>query len=254
MDTIKTKKVVLDGKATFVPDTKKLDAFINKNKDALVEIYGDAGFKNIEEFQRVATEIDGALTSGGIEQLQVLANRNVFIASIGRIAGAKAAALTGGPALVFAGIGGNVANKLVANKSGKEIRALLANAFVDPEFARTLLLPYVDTNKDVVSKAIDSYLINAFGVGTRGAQEQVVEERKEELPAEVPVSSIVPESRLNTNMVSPINIAGAPTTDTGAVNPNTLARGQQLFSGPGEITFAAKGGIMNTKKAFQRVA
>jgi hypothetical protein len=47
---------------------------------------------------------------------------------------------------------------------------------------------------------------------------------------------------------------GTPTTDTGAVNPTTLARGQQLFSGPGEITFAAKGGIMNTKKAFQRVA
>ena len=54
--------------------------------------------------------------------------------------------------------------------------------------------------------------------------------------------------------VSPVNFAQAPTTDTGAVNPNTLARGQQLFSGPGEITFAAKGGIMNTKKAFQRVA
>ena len=53
---------------------------------------------------------------------------------------------------------------------------------------------------------------------------------------------------------NPVGMVGTPTTDTGAVNPNTLARGQQLFSGPGEITFAAKGGIMNTKKAFQRVA
>ena len=53
---------------------------------------------------------------------------------------------------------------------------------------------------------------------------------------------------------NPVGIIGTPTTDTGAVNPTTLARGQQLFSGPGEITFAAKGGIMNTKKAFQRVA
>ena len=254
MDNIKTKKVVIDGQATFVPDTKKLDAFINKNKDALIEIYGDAGFKNIEEFQRVATEIDGALTSGGMEQLQVLANRNVFIASVGRILGTKVAALTGGPALVFAGIGGNVANKLVANRSGKEIRALLANAFVDPEFARTLLLPYVDANKDVVSKSINSYLVNAFGVGTREAQEEVAEEREENLPAEVPVSSIIPESRLNTEMISPINIARTQTANTEAINPNTLTRGQQLFSGPGEITFAAKGGIMNTKKAFQRVA
>jgi hypothetical protein len=254
MDTIKTKKVVIDGKTTFVPDTKKLDSFINKNKDALVEIYGEGGFKNIEEFQRVLTQIDGALTSGGVEQLQVLANRNVFIASVGRIAGTKVAALTGGPALVFAGIGGNIANKLVANRSGKEIRALLANAFVDPEFARTLLLPYVDNNVDTVSKAIDSYLINAFGVGTRDIQEEVTEERQEELPAEVPVSSIVPESRLNTSMINPVSMRGTPTMDIGAINPNTMARGQQLFGGPGEITFAAKGGIMNTKKAFQRVA
>ena len=131
---------------------------------------------------------------------------------------------------------------------------MLANAFVDPEFARTLLLPYVDANKDVVSKSINSYLVNAFGVGTREAQEEVAEEREENLPAEVPVSSIIPESRLNTEMISPINIARTQTANTEAINPNTLTRGQQLFSGPGEITFAAKGGIMNTKKAFQRVA
>ena len=80
------------------------------------------------------------------------------------------------------------------------------------------------------------------------------EERQEELPAEVPVSSIVPESRLNTSMINPVSMRGTPTMDTGAINPNTMARGQQLFGGPGEITFAAKGGIMNSKKAFQRVA
>jgi len=33
---------------------------------------------------------------------------------------------------------------------------------------------------------------------------------------------------------------------------NTMERGQQLFKN--DITFAAKGGIMNTRKAFQRVA
>jgi len=63
----------------------------------------------------------------------------------------------------------------------------------------------------------------------------------------------IPESRL-ASIVNPVGMQGTPTMDTGAMNPNTMARGQQLFSGPGEITFAAKGGIMNTKKAFQRVA
>ena len=63
----------------------------------------------------------------------------------------------------------------------------------------------------------------------------------------------IPESRL-ASVVNPVGMQGTPTMDTGAMNPNTMARGQQLFGGPGEITFAAKGGIMNTKKAFQRVA
>ena len=56
------------------------------------------------------------------------------------------------------------------------------------------------------------------------------------VPTEVNVSSINPASRLATGF-----------------NQNTFAQGQQLFNDPGEITFAAKGGIMNTKKAFQRV-
>ncbi len=63
----------------------------------------------------------------------------------------------------------------------------------------------------------------------------------------------IPESRL-ASIVNPVGMQGTPTADTGTMNPNTMARGQQLFGGPGEITFAAKGGIMNTKKAFQRVA
>jgi hypothetical protein len=68
-----------------------------------------------------------------------------------------------------------------------------------------------------------------------------------------------PESRLaNTNMASPIgavDMAAMPTTaDTGPMNMNTMARGQQLFGGPGEITFAAQGGIMNARKPIQRVA
>jgi hypothetical protein len=60
------------------------------------------------------------------------------------------------------------------------------------------------------------------------------------------------ESRLaNTSL---FNAAGMRGTPTNVINPNTMAKGSQLFNRPGEITFAAKGGIMNTAKAFQRVA
>ena len=51
--------------------------------------------------------------------------------------------------------------------------------------------------------------------------------------------------------VNPAGIIGTPTTTTGTVDQNLLARGRNVF--PNSITFAAKGGIMNTKKAFQRV-
>ena len=57
-------------------------------------------------------------------------------------------------------------------------------------------------------------------------------------------------SRLSqTSLVNPAGMFGV---STGQINPNTLAKGQQLFKN--DITFAAKGGIMNTTKAFQRVA
>ena len=65
-----------------------------------------------------------------------------------------------------------------------------------------------------------------------------------------------PESRLsNINITSPVravDMAAMP-TNTGAMNMDTMAKGRQLFGGPGEITFAAQGGIMNARKPMQRV-
>ena len=96
-----------------------------------------------------------------------------------------------------------------------------------------------------------SFLLNILpGVSGVGKDEEEVS-----MMAPTPNVSFnpIPESRL-ASIVNPVGMQGTPTMDTGTMNPNTMARGQQLFGGPGEITFAAKGGIMNTKKAFQRVA
>ena len=67
----------------------------------------------------------------------------------------------------------------------------------------------------------------------------------------VPDTQEIPVSNLNVNPASRLASAFNP---TGGMDPNTMARGQQLFNRPGEITFASKGGIMSTNKAFQRVA
>ena len=57
-------------------------------------------------------------------------------------------------------------------------------------------------------------------------------------------------SRLsNANIANPVGMRGV-----GNINPNTMARGSQLFNKPNEITFAAQGGIMNARKPIQRVA
>ena len=44
-----------------------------------------------------------------------------------------------------------------------------------------------------------------------------------------------------------------PTANVASIDSNIMNRGRQLFSGPGEITFASKGGIMNSRKIMQRV-
>mgnify|MGYP003652176167 CR=1 FL=1 len=73
---------------------------------------------------------------------------------------------------------------------------------------------------------------------------------KEATAVEKPVSPPV-------NNASRLATAFAPQSlsqNTGQINPNTAARGAALFNKPGEITFAAEGGIMNAHKQIQRVA
>ena len=254
LNKIKTKEITVGGKSQTVPDVKQLNKFIRDNEEALVALYGNDGFKTIQEFQSVLKNIDNAVMKGGLDNLEVIARNNVFVSSVGRILGTKVAAATGGPALVFAGIGGRVANALISKKSSKQIKALVGEAFTDANFAAELLKPYVDNQQEVVSRAVNTFIVNAFGEQVRDTQEglnvTVPLPATEELPEEIPVSmnTVNPASRLsNVNMVQPI-------TNPGPVNSNTMARGSQLFNKPGEITFAAQGGIMNARKQIQRVA
>ena len=257
LNKIKTREITVGGKSQIVPNIKELNKFIAKNDEALKALYGDEGFKIIQEFQSIAKGVDSAVIRGGMQDLDVIARNNVFVSSVGRILGTKVAAATGGPALVFAGIGGRVANALISKRSSTEIKGLLAKAFSDPEFAKELLKPYVDNQQEVVSKAVNTFMVNAFGEQVRDVQEGLnitvpLPADVDTPPEEVPVSMVNPESRLsNVAMANPVGMRGMP---TGGMNPQTMARGQQLFNKPGEITFANQGGIMSTNKAFQRVA
>ena len=258
LNKIKTKEITVGGKSQTVPDVKQLNKFIRDNEEALVALYGDDGFKTIQEFQSVLKDIDNAIIKGGMEDLEVIARNNVFVSSVGRILGTKVAAATGGPALVFAGIGGRVANALISKKSAKQIKALVGEAFTDADFAAELLKPYVDNQQEVVSKAVNTFLVNAFGEQVREEVMPEIQQEPEEQSSSMNITDVRPVNQVsrlaNANIANPVGMMPTPTADTGPMNMDTMARGSQLFSGPREITFAAQGGIMNARKPMQRVA
>jgi hypothetical protein len=258
LNQIKTKEITVGGKSQTVPDIKKLNNFIRTNEEALVALYGDDGFKTIQEFQSVLKDIDNAVIKGGMEDLEVIARNNVFVSSVGRILGTKVAAATGGPALVFAGIGGRLANMLISKKSAKQIKALVGEAFTDADFAADLLRPYVADQQEVVSKSVNTFLVNAFGEQVREGALPIFQQEPEEQSSSMNITDPSPVNQVsrlaNANIANPVGMMPTPTADTGPMNMDTMARGSQLFSGPGEITFAAEGGIMNARKPIQRVA
>ena len=258
LNKIKTKEITVGGKSQTVPDVKQLNKFIRDNEEALVALYGNDGFKTIQEFQSVLKNIDNAVMKGGLDNLEVIARNNVFVSSVGRILGTKVAAATGGPALVFAGIGGRVANALISKKSAKQIKALVGEAFTDADFAAELLKPYVDNQQEVVSRAVNTFLVNAFGEQVREEVMPEIQQEPEEQSSSMNITDVRPVNQVsrlaNANIANPVGMMPTATADTGAINPNTMARGSQLFSGPDDITFAAKGGIMNARKPMQRVA
>jgi hypothetical protein len=164
----------------------------------------------------------------------------------------------------------------------KAQQLLLTDAMAHPELAKILLQQESDRSVDLLKTYIfNNYVTNPDARETFKDALPLTDDRKNPFegfvtdedkddrdfniepqargaisdPLNVTLPTVNQESRLaSANLIQPVNMTRTGTTDTGAVNPNTLARGQQLFGGPGEITFAAKGGIMNTKKAFQRVA
>ena len=68
-------------------------------------------------------------------------------------------------------------------------------------------------------------------------------------------ANVVEPLSFNTNINPASRLAGAftPPVSLAAADSSVMDRGRQLFSGPNEITFASKGGIMNTRKIMQRV-
>jgi len=103
-----------------------------------------------------------------------------------------------------------------------------------------------DNPKSMIEKMKDVTLPIPFDGRSGNVIDTIIPDKEE-----IPVSSM---SMPNVNSASRLAGAFNPTANTGPINPNTAARGAALFNKPGEITFAAGGGIMNARKPIQRVA
>ena len=145
--------------------------------------------------------------------------------------------------------------------AGPEIFKLVNEEFKnEPDNLKIALKALEDNNKEYAERAKEDREYNEKVLQNRINIEEA-NERPTGPPPEQGAVDTVPEpverpapvvndaSRLATAFnPAPLN------TNTGPINPNTMAKGQQLFGGPGEITFAAQGGIMNARKPMQRVA
>ena len=153
-------------------------------------------------------------------------------------------------------------NRFLGNLGRKEFDRVLKQAIYDPDFAKTIT--HMIQGKE--STAGDLKRLYGF-LGKVNGIIGIEAEHGEDYQSEISQAeqkgfdkvkelslNVSPVSRLNTGIVQPVDMPRAPTVDVASINPDTIARGQQIFGADDPIFGMAKGGIMNTKKAFQRVA
>ena len=172
-------------------------------------------------------------------------------------------------------VGAELFNRFLNTIGSNHFDKLVKQAIYDPQFARTLANMNTSGKNATVGDIKNIYGFFAKINGTIGTasefgnqeytvQDEVRAETQDKEVGQAPVTmaptpnvSFSPntESRLATaNIVQPVDVPRARTTDVASINPDTMARGQQIFGADDPIFGMAKGGIMNSKRAFQRVA
>ena len=251
---------VIDQKGEKVLNLKQTINFIDDNEKLLKSIYGE-NYTTVEYFKNYLKEIQIKNPKSGPLNVEALERNNIVISALGRILGAKAGSMGVGPPLVLAGLGGRVANKIFSGKTNSEVFEILAKAFRDKDFAAELIKPLSDDIAEQIEGNINRLLQDnkaVFSTSGKIAETTIENFERNEKPDVQSVAPEEPQASLNLPTVNPAsrlantNLAVA-NTNLAAANPNTMDRGQELFGGPREITFASQGGIMNSRRIMQRV-
>ena len=233
---------------TLNPRTLRNEIRALQQNEYLMKFFDEKQIEDLQNFNLYTTALAGGNDVGGMIAAGAEVAEFVDKFNVGKLA--------------FSLLKYDIVSRLLSKKATSSLLSDLdATNAISPNNLRILNTALAELEKDVLGAVTDGNEVNDQGIlfefnaddlagpatgGTTTTRAPIM--NVDEAVREIPMASVNPVSRL-----SGANIA-APITDTGATNPDTMARGQQLFAGPGEITFAAKGGIMNTKKAFQRVA
>ena len=239
----------------------KLTAILgNETLDLLEDIAG------IQAGRRVTSDV--AASAGGLISGSILNNlMNLRLGNAAslvkyRIA-AKILSSTGGRAWLTSqkqlpSIGMKTSGISVASK---EIFDLVSEEFEnEPELKKIAIQALEDNNREYKERAKEDKEYNEKVLQNYKPMEErnvapTVPVDTAPAPVENKAEAIsAPTVNSASRLASAFNPAGMQGMPTGNINPNTMAKGAALFNKPGEITFAAQGGIMNARKPIQRVA
>ena len=269
-------------------EINNMKKFLETNKDSLNSLYDSMGkgyekhFENlktiIDGFERVSfvTAPKGSPAPTPSEQIKQALGTDT--PQIWSRAFAVASNRTG-----WKFVGMEVFNRFLNTVGVGHFNKVMKEAIYNPEFAKTL------TKMKNGGEATVKDIKNVYGIfakinGTIGsvsengntdvtmedeadAAEQIKEPKAdvtEQIKKEVEQGfNVRPDenSRLsNVNIANPVGIRPSPVdpgtsgTDIASINPNTRAKGVEIFGADDAIFGMAQGGIMNTRKQIQRVA
>jgi len=144
-----------------------------------------------------------------------------------------------------------LAKILSKNVTAKSLKELTPDGFTSNNL-KVLQTALIGLEREMIDNAAGYNKFEDQGI----VNEYEVRPKEVGQMAPTPTVSFDPSPVNQVSRLADANIAnpvGMMPTATGPMNMDTMARGQQLFGGPGEITFAAQGGIMNARKPMQRV-
>jgi len=145
--------------ASFFLSPNKMRKFLQSNRKNFVRsgLYSEAELTRIEKIIKAAEFVNRSTTTGLTGGSDTAVNMTVF-GIIGRVAGARVGRIFG--TIQSAGLGARLGARIANAIGGQRANALLEQALIDPDVARTLLLRVTAATTPVITRRLRGHLLN----------------------------------------------------------------------------------------------